>query len=341
MPVTIKDIARAAGVSHTTVSRALHDYPALAPATVKKIKSLAESMGYIPSAAARGLKTRRTNTLGVILSNIDDPYFSEILQGIEDELRETGYSLLLAATHRNPKIEEGIVRVMGEQRVDGVIVGSTQFNTQHSRMLQQIGVPVAVINNQAAEVYRYSIYHDDEFGSRSVTQHLLDLGHTRIGFLGNSLSGKTNEDRVLGYKNAMDEAELPILPEWIHCEPAAIPDAGVSGGKYFLSLKEKPTAIVCFNDLMAIGLMHSIQEAGYQIPEDFSVTGFDDITFSNFTRPALTTFHQPKKEIGAAAARMLMEMVHQPDDGSSRQPRIVVLRGSLLVRGSTASPKTN
>lgn len=341
MPVTIKDIARAAGVSHTTVSRALHDYPALAQSTVKKIKSLAESMGYIPSAAARGLKTHRTNTLGVILSNIDDPYFSEILQGIEDELRETGYSLLLAATHRNPKIEEGIVRVMGEQRVDGVIVGSTQFNTQHSRILQQIGVPVAVINNQAAEVYRYSIYHDDEFGSKSVTEHLIRLGHTRIGFLGNSLSGKTNEDRVLGFRNALYESNIPLRKEWIHCEPSEIPEAGVEGGKYFLSLPEKPTAIVCFNDMMAIGLMHFLQESGHRVPDDFSITGFDDISLSNFTRPPLTTFHQPKKEIGAAAARMLMEMVHQSGEGTEVKPRIVVLRGSLLVRGSTSAPRTN
>lgn len=208
MPVTIKDIARSAGVSHTTVSRALHDHPALADSTIKRIKEIADSMGYIPSAAARGLKTRRSFTLGVILSNIDDPYFSEILQGIEDELRDTGYSLFVAATHRDPQIEETIVRAMGEQRVDGVIVSSTQFNTNHSRLLQKIGVPVAVINNEAAELYRYSIYHDDEFGSHAIATHLIGLGHNQIGYLGNSLSGKTNEDRVFGFSNAMAEAGI-------------------------------------------------------------------------------------------------------------------------------------
>ncbi len=339
MVVTIKDIARLAGVSHTTVSRALHDYPALADSTIRRIKEIAESTGYIPSAAARGLKTRRSFTLGVILSNIDDPYFSEILQGIEDELRDTGYSLFVAATHRNPQIEELIVRAMGEQRVDGVIVSSTQFNTNHSRMLQKIGVPVAVINNQAAELYRYSIYHDDEFGSRTITQHMIDLGHKHIGYLGNSLSGKTNEDRELGFINTMNDAGLPVIRRWIHYEPYGIPEAGVAGGKYFLNLDSRPTAIVCFNDLMAIGLMHILQESGLSIPSDISISGFDDIALSNYTSPPLTTFHQPKKEIGAAAARMLLDMVDRSDDDLLEQPRILMLRGNLLIRGTTISPR--
>ncbi len=339
MPVTIKDIARSAGVSHTTVSRALHDHPALADSTISRIKEIAESMGYIPSAAARGLKTRRSYTLGVILSNIDDPYFSEILQGIEDELRDTGYSLFVAATHRDPQIENSIVRAMGEQRVDGVIVSSTQFNTSHSRMLQKIGVPVAVINNQAAELYRYSIYHDDEFGSKTITQHMVDLGHKHIGYLGNSLSGKTNEDRELGFTKVMKEAGLPVNREWIRYEPSGIPDAGVAGGKYFLSLPTRPTAIVCFNDLMAIGLMHILQESGLTIPSDMSISGFDDITLSNYTSPPLTTFHQPKKEIGAAAARMLLDMVDRADPDLFEKPRILMLRGNLLIRGTTIPPR--
>lgn len=339
MPVTIKDIARSAGVSHTTVSRALRDHPALAPATIDRIKTLADTMGYIPSAAARGLKTHRSNTLGVILSSIDDPYYSEILQGIEDELRGTGISLFVAATHRDPEIERSIVRLLGEQRVEGVIVGSTQFNTSHHRMLQQVGVPVAVINNQAAELYRYSIYHDDEYGSRTVTEHLIGLGHRQIGFLGNQFSGKTNDDRVLGYMHAMQSAGMDVAPEWIHLEANGTPEAGAEGAKYFLALHNLPTAIVCFNDMMAIGCLHQIQQSGLNVPRDISITGFDNIQFSEYTNPPLTTFDQPKREIGAAAARMLLDLLHCPEVESNSQPRIIMLQGHLLTRGTTAPRK--
>jgi DNA-binding LacI/PurR family transcriptional regulator len=340
MPITIKDIARAAGVSHTTVSRALRNHPALAQATIERIKKISDSMGYIPSAAARGLKTNRSNTLGVILSSIDDPYYSEILQGIEDELRDTGMSLFVAATHRDPNIEQSIVRLLGEQRVEGVIVGSTQFNNSHYRMLQQVGVPVAVINNQAAELYRYSIYHDDEYGSRTITEHLIQLKHQRIGFLGNKLSGKTNDDRILGYRNAMHQSGLPINPTWIHLEDNGSPEAGIRGAEYFLALEDIPSAIVCFNDMLAIGCMHKVQLNGLNVPRNISITGFDNIQFSEFTSPPLTTFHQPKREIGSAAARMLLDLLDSSEEDTRPQPKIVMIRGNLLIRESTATFKS-
>ena len=184
MAITIKDIAKQAGVSHSTVSRALHGSPLLSGETVERIRQLAVEMGYFPSAAARSLKTNRSRALGVIVSAIDDPFFSEILQGIEEIAQGHDYSMLMAASRRDLERERAIVQDMRERQVDGLIICSASFSAEQRRKLLEYGIPIVVVNNQAAEEYRYSIYHDDVDGSRQVTRHLIELGHTRIAYLG-------------------------------------------------------------------------------------------------------------------------------------------------------------
>ena len=200
MPVTIKDIARRVGVSHTTVSRALHGNSLISDETSERIRKMAREMGYQPSAAARSLKTNRSQVLGVILSSLDDPFVSEILQGIEDSARESNFSLFIAASHHDPGRERKIVQTMMEHRVDGVIICSTSFGAEQGRQLLEYGFPTVVVNNQSAENFRYSIYHDDVDGSRQVTRHLIELGHQRIAYLGNSISGRTTQDRLSGFR---------------------------------------------------------------------------------------------------------------------------------------------
>src|SRR5574339_1009392 len=219
MAVTIKDIAKQAGVSHTTVSRALRSNPLISGETTQRIQQLAAELGYLPSAAARTLKTNRSQALGVVLSNIDDPFFSEILQGIEEVTRTGGYSLFIAAAHRDPKREREIVQAMVEHRVDGVLICSTSFSEDQSRQLLQYGVPIVVVNNQSAENFRYSIYHDDVDGSQQLTRHLIGLGHRRIAYLGNSVSGRTTLDRLAGFRQEMEAAGLPIPPDHVHQMP--------------------------------------------------------------------------------------------------------------------------
>jgi len=337
LSVTIKDIARAAGVSHPTVSRALRDHPAIAPETVARIKRIAEDMGYTPSALARGLKTNRSQALGVIVSRIDDPFFSEVLQGIEDVLRGEGYSLFLAASNRDPEREQAIIQAMGERRVDGVIVCSPHVSLEHGRQLKRFGVPIVVVNNEAAEEYRYSIYHDDYYGSQEVTRHLIHLGHRRIAYLGNAASSRTTQDRLAGFRKAMNEAGLPIPEEYIFQAPNSTPDGGMIGAHYFLNLPIRPTGIVCFNDVIAIGVLRGLQEAGLRVPDDCSVAGFDNIAFSELVTPPLTTFHQPKYQLGQSAAHMMMQLL-DADAEAPESPRILVLRGELLPRASTAPP---
>jgi DNA-binding LacI/PurR family transcriptional regulator len=339
MSVTVKDIAKKAGVSHSTVSRALHSNPLISEETKQRIQQIAVDLGYLPSAAARTLKTNRSQVLGVVLSSIDDPFFSEILQGIEEIIQSSGYSLFIAAAHRDPAREREIVQTMVEHRTDGVIICSTSFSEERSRQFLRYGVPIVVVNNQAVEDFRYSIYHDDVDGSRQVTRHLIELGHTRIAYIGNSASGRTTLDRLTGFRQEMESAGLAVPAEYLHEASGGGTDDGLSVAEHFLSLPERPTALVCYNDMVAIGVMKGLQQAGICVPEDISITGFDNIVFSAYTNPPLTTLDQPKRFIGEEAARLLLELLDTTaNQQAAAHQKVRSLKGQLLVRASTAPP---
>jgi DNA-binding LacI/PurR family transcriptional regulator len=198
-------------------------------------------------------------------------------------------------------------------------------------------VPLVVINNQAAEDFRYSIYHDDVDGSRQVTHHLIELGHRKIAYLGNSLSGRTTLDRLTGFRQEMESNGLAVPAEYIHEAPGGDPENGIEASKRFLALPQRPTAIICYNDMLAIGVLKGLRQLGVQLPEEISVTGFDNIIFSAYTNPPLTTFDQPKRFIGMEAARLLLGLLkHEPDDGE----KVKMLKGELLIRASTVAPNS-
>ena len=338
MSVTIKDIAKITGVSHSTVSRALGGNSLISEATTARIRKVAKELGYQPSAAARSLKTNQTKVIGVIVNSIDDPFFSEILFGIEDAAQQFGYGLFIAASQYDPIREQNIVKTMMEQRTDGVNICSSSFSAYKGRQLLANGFPVVVVNYKANENFNFSIYHDDEDGSRQITRHLLELGHTKIAYLGNSKSGKTSLDRLNGYRKEMHKAGLEYKSEFIYEVQGSEPDLGIEGLDYFLNLSDQPTAIICFNDTIAIGLLHACHQRGISIPNDLSVTGFDNITFSAFTCPPLTTLDQPKYSIGNEAAQLLLELLSNKIENSNNTHKEKVLKGRLLVRSSSAPP---
>jgi DNA-binding LacI/PurR family transcriptional regulator len=338
MQITVKDIAARAGISHSTVSRALRNSTLVSPETLKRVQQLANEMGYSPSAAARTLKTNRSQVLGVVLSSVEDPFFGEILQGIEEVVQGSGYSLFIASANRDPEHERKIVQTMVEHRVDGVVICSTSFSSEQSGQLLQYGVPIVVVNNQAAEDFRYSIYHDDVDGSRQVTRHLIELGHQRIAYIGNAASGRTTLDRLTGFRQELASAGLTIPEEIIYEARDGGPENGMEAAGHFLALQDRPTAYVCYNDMMAIGVLKGLQQAGIQVPKEVSVAGFDNIIFSEFTNPPLTTFDQPKQFIGSEAARLLLALLNPSNgDRQADQPNVRVLQGRLLVRKSTAA----
>lgn len=339
MPTTIKDIARYAGVSHTTVSRALHNNPLISAKTTERIQEIASELEYRPSVAARSLKTRRSQVLGVIVSHIADPYFSEILQGIDDVAQENGYSLFIASAQHDPKREDAIVQTMREHRVDGVILCSPHFTSEQSQQLQSYDIPIVAINNQSAEDYRFSIYHDDVDGSRKACEHLIGLAHTRIAYLGDASSGRTTRERLAGFMQAMERGGRAVKAEYIKEVEGNRPEQGLQGAEYFLSLAERPTAVICYNDMIAVGLLRGIQQTGLGVPDDISVTGFDNIMYSNYTHPPLTTIDQPKRFLGAEAARMMLEQLKPGEHANHGANQVRRLKGMLLIRQSTAPPR--
>ncbi len=339
MPTTIKDIAKQAGVSHTTVSRALHNNPLISEQTTRRILKIASDLKYHPSFAARSLKTNRSQALGVIVSHIDDPFFSEILQGIDDIAQASGYSLFIAASQQDPARENAIVQTMREHRVDGVILCSARFTAEQSSQLYSYNIPIVAINNQADDDYQYSIYHDDVDGGEQACEHLIKLGHRRIGYLGDASSGRTTRERLAGYLHALEKARLVVNPAYIYQVPGNSARQGYSAVDYFLSLEVKPTAIICYNDMMAVGVLKGLQEAGFHIPNDISVTGFDNILYSDFTLPPLTTIDQPKRFLGVEAGRMMLELLSSKSILDHTDIGIKRLKGMLLIRQSTAPPK--
>jgi DNA-binding LacI/PurR family transcriptional regulator len=333
--ITIKDIARRAGVSHSTVSRALRDNGAIPPRTARRIKRLAVKMGYVPSAAARSLKTSQSRALGVVVTNIADPFLSEVVRGIEEVVLDAGYSLFLAASNRDAEREKAILRALAERRADGAIICSSQVSEKHLRELERFGVPLVLVNNQVAGDFAHSIYHDDERGGREVTRHLLDLGHRRIAYLGNAEGGRASTDRRDGYCAELRAAGLPVKKEWILIGPNGRPPGGLAGAEQLLRLESRPTALFCYNDMMAIGVLQGLRRAGVRIPEECSVAGFDDVFVAKYADPPLTTFAQPKVQLGRDAAELMLALlaaeVHD-------RPLTKSICGQLLVRASTAPP---
>ncbi len=230
---------------------------------------------------------------------------------------------------------------MMEQRTDGMISCYSYFNAEQSRQLLAYGFPVVLVNHQAADRFHYSIYHDDTDGCQQVTHHLISLGHKKIAHLGNSRSGRTTQDRLTGFQNALQHAGLPVHPEWIHHVSGGDPDLGTAAAGYYQNLVEPPTAVVCFNDTLVIGLLKGFQQAGVRVPEDISITGFDNINYSAYACPSLTTFDQPKHSIGAKAAQLLLELLRKDASHPLEKSNIKVVQGKLLVRDSPAAPRTD
>ncbi|GAB4423225.1 MAG: LacI family DNA-binding transcriptional regulator [Anaerolineae bacterium] len=338
MSVTLKDVARAAGVSHSTVSRALHGNPMIPPETTARIRKIADELGYVPNTVASGLRKTHSKVLGVLVRRIDDAFLAEVLQGIEDVLHAEGYGLFLATSHRDPEREKAIFRDMSERRVDGVIVCSTEVGAEHLRQLSEFGVPAVLINNQAATEIAHSVSHDDVAGGLALTRHLLELGHRRIGYLGHSRTGRITQDRLTGYKQALGQAGLAFCPECVAAGPNGTAEGGAIGMNKLLAVAERPTAVVCFNDIMAIGAMHAVCQAGLTVPDDLSVTGFDNIPLSQYVNPPLTTFHQPRYELGTEAAEMMLRLLSRKNRNLDAA-EVISLRGQLVVRASTAPPR--
>jgi DNA-binding LacI/PurR family transcriptional regulator len=326
---SIKDIARLAHVSHPTVSRALQNSPLVSPRTAEKIRQIAREEGYRPSAVARGLVTRHTRTIGLAATTIADPFTSEVASGIEQAARDLGYSVYFADSGADPEREKKVVQAFAEQRVDGIIVTSSRVGALHLPLLAEMMVPVVLVNDQHPGVVAHAVLIDNESGMRSLAEHLISLGHRRIAYIGDRFGYQSDTERFAGYNHALDAAAIPLRDEYV-VRGDGKPEAALRAMDALLALADPPTAVCCYNDMSALGALRAIHAKGLRVPEDISVTGFDDLFLSAYTEPPLTTMRQPMRRMGQFAMEILSKLIN--GDESVPQMRIQAER---IVRAST------
>lgn len=337
MRVSIKDIAREAQVSHSTVSRALSDSPLVSANTKARIQQLAREMGYSPDAQARSLVMGRTQTVGVVVTTITDPFIAEVVQSIETTAYDYGYSVILTSSGSKSKREIAAVQMLQSKRVDGVIVTSSRVGALYQGPLEQLGVPIVLINSHRRQTSpsTFSVNVDNRHGAHTATRYLIDLNHRRIAYVGGRLHHSDDEERQAGYRDALAQAGIAFDPQLM-----VAGNGRASGGERALpqlrSLTDPPTAVLCYNDMTAVGLLRAARETGLAVPDELSVVGFDNIPFASYVMPSLTTLAQPKSEMGRIAMRMVLSLI-----GDERVDPIdkanVVVQGRLIVRQSSGA----
>ena len=332
--VSIKDIARLADVSHSTVSRALTGSPLVNAETAEKIRRIAEQSGFRASAVARSMATGRTNTVGVVVTSIADPFVAEVVSGIEDEANVHDFSVFLANCNADPDRELKVVHSFEDRRVDGIVVTASRVGALYGPVLESMKIPIVLLNNQHPSHFAHSILIDNFEGSRAIVAHLVALGHRRIAYIGDRFGYSSDSERFSGYRSALDEADIAFRPELVvHGNGRA--EGGTGAMTQLLAAHDRlPTAIFCYNDMTAIGALQEIRQHGLSVPADLSLAAFDDLPLASYVDPPLTTVRQPKHEMGRMAMQVLLKLIA----GAEAEQNIRVT-GELIVRQSTAPPK--
>lgn len=330
MSVTIREVARVAGVSASTVSRVFNQADLVSSKTRARILEVAERLQYVPNAAARSLSIRRTHVLGLLVPLPHSEFFIEMMRGMDDAAQELGFLLLISGSHNRIEDTRTAFRSMKGQ-VDGFLVVAPNVEPEALWDVLPRDVP-AVFLNSSAPGDRYStIRLTNRDGARAAVQHLLALGHERIAIVkGPAVNGEAQE-RLEGYQQALRDAGIEPDPQ-LEVDGTFTRESGVAAGRVLLGLPRPPTAVFASNDLMAIGLLTVFHGAGLRVPDDVAIVGFDDIPMARYVQPALSTVHVPIYQIGRRAVERLVALVEKEGEG---EPTADVLETRLVVRAST------
>jgi DNA-binding LacI/PurR family transcriptional regulator len=330
---TMADVAARAGVSVATVSRALSGDRSLVSAPVlQRIIEAAEELDYTPNNLARNMRSGSARILGLIISDIGNPFFTAIARGAEDVARRHGYSLVLSNTDESPEREAASLGVMTAERAAGIIIATTNENEPAIRRSLDMGMAVVAVDRHITGIPTDSVVVDNESAAHAAVTHLIRLGHRRIAILGGPRDADTARERLRGYERAMQEARLPI-PEELVCEGDFRETAGLVMTRRLLDLADPPSAIFAVNNLTTIGVLAAMRERGVGVPSELSFVGFDDIPTGELLEPPLTVVQQPTYQVGAQAAKLLLRRLREP----AAPIKEVVLAATLVIRGSTAA----
>lgn len=329
MTVTLVEIAQAAGVSVSTVSRALSNgnYP-LKEETRQRVLKLAEEMGYKPNLVARSLQSNRSHLVGVIVDRMQSPFAAATVQGIQDGLRNEGYSISIAYSNRDQEVALEAVHSFYSRQVDGMIILNSWLHNYNDPILSLNDRPFVFVNRLFSNCMSNCVGPGDRYGAQVATQHLVDLGHQRIGYINGRGEWIEAQNRLAGYLDVLQKYDLPQDNNLIQQGDWSV-DSGYEATQLLLALKERPTAIFAANDIMALGAIYAVQDVGMNIPQDIAIVGYDDRDFTAWIRPSLTTIRMPSYEMGQAAARLLLKQFSGEELEDATQ-----IPGELIVRES-------
>ena len=331
--VTIKDIAQEVGVSPSTVSRALSDSPLISAATKERVRAVADRLGYEPNELARALVKGSSGAVGLIVPDITNPFFADIARGVGEAARAAGYGVLLCNTGERTDRELDYIRLLRRKRVDGLLITSATFDDPHLKLLARAPIPYILVSRLSRNSDAPYVIGDDHAGARLAVEHLISLGHTRIGFIGGPVEVQSSRDRMKTFRKVMREHGIAARAEWIH-HADFTQRAGKEVGQRMLSLTERPTAIFAANDVIALGVLEAADALGISVPEELSLVGYDDISYAALPRIRLTTIAQPAFEMGKIATDWLISVI----SGEDLPPIHRVLKPHLVVRSTTVPP---
>ena len=331
LAITIKDVARQAGVSVATVSRALNGHANVTPRTRDHVMGVVEQMRFVPSSAARSMITRRTHTVGALLPDLHGEYFSELIRGIDLAARARGLHLLVSSSHGDAVEAAAALRAMNG-RVDGLLVMSPHANADFLWGNLSNDLPAVLMNTRVAGGRHSSFAVDNYAGAYAMVKHLVGRGHRRIAFIAGPESNFEAQERLRGYRAAM----LELLPEQFQqvLQGDFTQESGFRAGNHVVALTDRATAIFASNDMMAVGCLSALNEAGLRVPHDVALAGFDDIPISRYTSPPLTTVRARIAELGGLALESLASAIEEPEHAAIQHQ---TLRADLVVRQSTTA----
>lgn len=329
--VTLKNIAEELGLSITAVSKALRGEPGIGRETVERVKETAKRMNYMPNSVAKSLRTNTTKTLGFIVSDSSFSFFTPVIEGVEKAAAEYGYNIILCNAYSNEEKEKESVRILANKRVDGLILAASMLNGEdHREFLDSFGIPyVFVIRKSESDQSDY-VVNDNINGSFQMVDYLIKTGSKNIYFINIYEKIMSYSDRMVGYKRALAENGIEFDERFLYGAKPAVED-GYSAMKRILASGGDVDAVFCGCDVIAIGAMEAIIEAGLKIPEDIRVAGYDDIEYAAYLRVPLTTVRQPKYKIGRMGTEILIDKIQ----GKFEERQNIVLRPDLVLRHST------
>ena len=328
------EVAKKAGVSVATVSRVVNQSGAVSPKLEKRVLNAMQKLKYHPSTLARSFKQQRTLLIGVLIPILEHPSYSRMASSIEKHLFERGYRALICNSEEDETREREYIEMLLQQRVDGIIINSSARDSQSLVTLGENDIPIVLFDRFLEDLHCNKVFCDNSMGGFIGMEHLIRLGHRRIGVVGAPTWPEPIIRRLKGIHEALTAYEIPYDPDLIVTGDTQLFDMGYNAAQQLMRLPSPPTAIFALTDVTAVGVMHAIAEMDYKIPQDISVLGYDDIPIASYMIPPLTTVAQPFVEMGEVAVELLLRQLEDPE----LEPQSAVLETRLVERASTGSP---